>query len=710
MVALACERVRGAVQRCSRFLSVVVVVLVSAPIVVATGFVPATRRRAVVQRALRAVARTLLRCLGVQCTAIGPTPSGPAIIVANHLSWLDIVAALASWPCTFVAKREIRAWPLIGRCAESLGVVFVDRGRKRDLLRAIPALEAALRRGECVVLFPEGTTTDGRDVLRFRSALLEAAVRANAPVVPLAFGGTVAHDSHVNGPAMCWYGVETLVSNVWRLAGARRCEFTLHAGRPLRYENVAAHHAMPRTGHASGVESGTHVRDASSAKPAARKHITARAERVVRELFVPVHFDISSLRRERTAVDWARVAATPSHAVQRMRLDTFASALLAPLVAFAVAISLGFATTPVHRFPEPRAFSGTRWYNPYDALDTLRGAWRLANFHSHSEAWGGLTNGAQTPAAVAAAYRRANYDVIGVSNYQSSPETRVSGTFPVYEHGWNVRKSHHIVFGPDRVVWLDYPLLQTRDQQQHVLETLTRSASLVAIAHPRVRNAHTPNDLRYLTHYDLLEILNRYSMPADAEWDAALSSGHPVWLLASDDSHNAADQDQVGQNATRIFASSTGTNDIVDALRAGRAYAVHGLRGEMPLSLRDMRMRGDTLTAHIGGHADTIRVLGQNGTVRAQIVGRDANAGVVTAIAHADDGYLRVVAVGDSALLYTNPIIRYNGHELSRAEAVIDWPRTVLWRAAWVLTYTWFAWRLIALRRRGRAARRPMRV
>jgi hypothetical protein len=422
-----------------------------------------------------------------------------------------------------------------------------------------------------------------------------------------------------------------------------------------------------------------------------------------------------TMRVERVRDAWRRM---PQHASRMGAARTGAvrmgavpvATLVAPLLALVLVWSLTYAITPIYRFAEPRPFSGAKWYNPYDGLNGQSPSWRVANFHAHSSAWGGLTSGTQSADSVVAAYRRLRYDVIGVSNYEANPERRVPGTFPVYEHGWNVRKAHHVVFGADRVVYRDFPLLQSRNQQQLLLDELSRSAAMVAIAHPGVRAAHTPDDLRYLTHYDLLEVLNRFTAPADSAWDAALSSGHAVWLLASDDSHNAADTEQVGANSTRIHARTLSTSDIVDALKAGRAYGLHGVSGRTTLALGSVAMRGDTLDVQLTGAPDTIRIVGQDGAVRAISTGGAASSGWLRAIATAGDGYLRVVAHGDSTMLYTNPVIRWNGRDLPRVDALIDWPMTIVWRSGWLLAYAGLATGLWSRRRRARAARAAVLV
>ncbi|NCW45939.1 MAG: 1-acyl-sn-glycerol-3-phosphate acyltransferase, partial [Gemmatimonadaceae bacterium] len=126
---------------------------------------------AVLRLVVRALARLVLAIVGVRHTTRGAFPDGPALLVANHLGWLDIVVLVARADCAFVAKREVSQWPVIGAVGRRLGVVFVERRPSRDLRRAVSELEARLREGAKVVLFPEGTTTDGRTVLPFKSSL-----------------------------------------------------------------------------------------------------------------------------------------------------------------------------------------------------------------------------------------------------------------------------------------------------------------------------------------------------------------------------------------------------------------------------------------------------------------------------------------------------------------------------------------------------------
>ena len=107
-----------------------------------------------------------------------PDPAAGALLVANHVSWLDVVVILAHAPARLLAKREVRAWPLIGRLAATLGTVFVDRSRPKTLPATVGRIRAELAAGGVVAVFPEGTTWCGRMGGTFRPAMFQAAVDA----------------------------------------------------------------------------------------------------------------------------------------------------------------------------------------------------------------------------------------------------------------------------------------------------------------------------------------------------------------------------------------------------------------------------------------------------------------------------------------------------------------------------------------------------
>jgi 1-acyl-sn-glycerol-3-phosphate acyltransferase len=122
----------------------------------------------------------------VQITGGSAAPRAQALVVANHVSWLDIFVLNALYPCRFVAKAEIRAWPIAGWLVEQAGTVFIARGNRRDLRRAFEGLVAALKSGERVAFFPEGTTAPQGTLLPFHANLFEAAVDAKSRVQPYA--------------------------------------------------------------------------------------------------------------------------------------------------------------------------------------------------------------------------------------------------------------------------------------------------------------------------------------------------------------------------------------------------------------------------------------------------------------------------------------------------------------------------------------------
>lgn len=131
----------------------------------------------------------LVRVLGLQTRVEGPAPHAGEVgtmIAANHVSWLDVFFVSSIWPTRFIAKSEIRDWPVAGWIAERAGTLFVRRTRRRDTSRINEMVHGALAGGDSVGLFPEGTTTLGDRLLRFHSSLFEPAVANNAHVHPVA--------------------------------------------------------------------------------------------------------------------------------------------------------------------------------------------------------------------------------------------------------------------------------------------------------------------------------------------------------------------------------------------------------------------------------------------------------------------------------------------------------------------------------------------
>lgn len=200
-------------------------------------FYSPARRRTAVKR----WSHSLLRMLAVELHVLGKAPrrdGPPAMLVANHVSWLDIYAINAVLPARFVAKSEIRKWPVIGWLSAKTGTLFIERARRRDTLRISAEIVAAMQRGEVVTVFPEGTTTDGSQVLRFHGSLLQPALQAEADIHPVALryersDGSLCVEAAYDGDKSLWDTLRAIVAlpvihvHVWFLqslpaAGADR--------------------------------------------------------------------------------------------------------------------------------------------------------------------------------------------------------------------------------------------------------------------------------------------------------------------------------------------------------------------------------------------------------------------------------------------------------------------------------------------------------
>jgi 1-acyl-sn-glycerol-3-phosphate acyltransferase len=182
--------------------------------------------------ALRAFARAVLRALGVRHAVHGRPVRHGALMVANHVSWLDILVLAAHYPCRLLAKREVRGWPVVGRIAVAAGTLFIDRARPRTLPATVAEVADALAAGSVVAVFPEGTTWCGRASGTFRPALFEAAVAARAAVAPVRLDFVLGDGSATTVPA--FVGDDTLMASLWRVITARGLAVTLRAYPLLR--------------------------------------------------------------------------------------------------------------------------------------------------------------------------------------------------------------------------------------------------------------------------------------------------------------------------------------------------------------------------------------------------------------------------------------------------------------------------------------------
>ncbi len=175
--------------------------------------------------------RWVLAILHVTVEHQGTPPRPPFFLVANHLSYIDILVLASHVDAVFIAKSEVRSWPIIGLLCRSVGTLFVDRGSRRDIPRVIAEIDRVLGHGQGIVLFPEGTSTPGFEVGRFRPSLLEVAARAGIPVSHASLSYDTGDESKPAHLTVCWWGDMEFPGHFWRLLALPRFTAKLSFGR-----------------------------------------------------------------------------------------------------------------------------------------------------------------------------------------------------------------------------------------------------------------------------------------------------------------------------------------------------------------------------------------------------------------------------------------------------------------------------------------------
>ncbi len=196
--------------------------------------VPADTAEAIRVRAavLRGCCSTMVLAHGIRPRVLGRPPAGPTVIVANHLGYLDPLILAALVPCAPIAKREASRWPLIGPALSQMGLVFVDRGDARSGARALRGARRALEAGVSVLVFPEGTTTHGDEVLPFRRGIFGVARHLGVPVVPTALSFA--------DRSCCWVGDAPFAPHYARLAARRTLSLVIRFGEPQAVQGHAS--------------------------------------------------------------------------------------------------------------------------------------------------------------------------------------------------------------------------------------------------------------------------------------------------------------------------------------------------------------------------------------------------------------------------------------------------------------------------------------
>ena len=368
--------------------------------------------------------------------------------------------------------------------------------------------------------------------------------------------------------------------------------------------------------------------------------------------------------------------------------------IILAFVALVVAISL---FRPSYSFDEPKPFHGNYLHNPYKDMNPDN--WIQANFHAHTRQFGGITNGrVNTNEMLDSAYSALGFDHIGISDYNKiNYYDSVNPSFiPTYEHGYGIFKIHQLCIGAEKVRRLDYFAFQNLSMKQHTLNRLAKQTRLVIPAHPSfVKNGYLVEDMKYLSNYKLMEVLNGFRI-SSAHWDTALSNGLLVYLIGIDDSHDVNDITYMGRRFTMINAPENNPEQLMQALENGNAVGVdfsvkpdetwgqkvQRIKKNLPY-IKQVELRGDTLLVSASKPFAKIRFIGQNGVELD--VQKYKKTGVY--VIKQDDNYVRAeLYFNDWTRLYLNPITRHESSEIVKQRLDhINWTKTILLWFVYVL-------------------------
>ena len=184
---------------------------------------------------VREWSRQMLDIMGIKLSLQGEAPrGGPLLLLPNHVSWLDILVINAAYPVRFVSKAAVKHWPVLGALITGAGTILIERESRRDAMRVVHHMVEHLKAGEVVAVFPEGTTNDGATLLPFHGNLLQAAITADSPAMPVGLK-YVDGDTGQRSDAPQFFGNTTLLASVWRTLRVTGLRAEVRYGEPERW-------------------------------------------------------------------------------------------------------------------------------------------------------------------------------------------------------------------------------------------------------------------------------------------------------------------------------------------------------------------------------------------------------------------------------------------------------------------------------------------
>lgn len=379
--------------------------------------------------------------------------------------------------------------------------------------------------------------------------------------------------------------------------------------------------------------------------------------------------------------------------------------LRAFLIAFSIPVCLllgywlfVYLIAPRYQFKVGQPFHGECLFNPYQHMDPDQ--WKQYNFHCHSRKYLGLTNGRMSKETdIDSVYQALGYDHYGISDYMRINDhgSDRPDYIPSYEHGYGFfRKTHQLCIGADNVVWMDFPFVQSLDMKQHMLNVLQQHTRFAVPAHASFTKGYKASDMHYLSGYRLLEVGNPYGT-AFEHWDAALSTGHRVYGIGDDDTHNVLNANESGRFFTMVNTRDMSADSVFAALDGGCAYTVEfhphynepfdekveKMHNEL-YHLTRCELVGDTL--FVETNAPDIQLaefIGQEGKVLKQMEYCQQAWYVI----QPTDSYVRVkLKVHNMTYFYLNPITRHvTPTPIDQSTAEINWTLTILCYAIYLL-------------------------
>ena len=343
-----------------------------------------------------------------------------------------------------------------------------------------------------------------------------------------------------------------------------------------------------------------------------------------------------------------------------------------------VVASVFYIQSPVYDFHKPEVLNADNsWYNPYQNLTDSAAQYKI-NFHTHSKGKSGLFNGVNTPQQLKQAYDSLNYTYSYLSNYQSlEPLDTVSPWFmPVYEHGYNLFKTHQLGINAKKVVYLDYPLFQSLSQKQHIINRLQSNSSFVVLNHATLLNGYRSAELKQLSNFNALEIFSFYTN-STALWDSILSSNFCAWGIANDDCHTLNDQGKFGLCWNNIFAPQPDSSGVLNALKTGAYTFAKGWVGKNLNKLIALQISNDSIHLSTLLPAEKLVAITTNG----RVVVTEKNVKNLSIRLDPNERYYRFEIYNQHFKLFTNPI--YKGTQ----ELVMGPPKNFTPNT--ILTYLW---------------------